>query len=293
MTQIAKTVAIKTAKKPIKRKKPKTWLYANGHKIVRESTRRYRTYVGATKGGIITFASTKAADDFTEKLDHVHRYSYPIGAKPQAIWRLDPDVVVENPKMPEGYMPRRVTVKGEVRLIEPAFDRTEASSGYVAITAYGCSLHMSRPTFHGAVNLYSESGRHISRVTLKDSTLRLQPSARVDFALIEGVELAVPSEGDLRDAIVRDGAIPLFFTGVGDEEGTLSIYVNNHGCIRTSRGCFTGTADEFLTAVKEKGPKNFWRTHYPRLINLGKAYFKDAAKNIADVRKNTPPGEDF
>ena len=54
------------------------------------------------------------------------------------------------------------------------------------------------------------------------------------------------------DARVSDKGSIVWFTGVGSEYGTLTVYATSAGGIELTRGCFRGTIDQFLEASERK-----------------------------------------
>jgi hypothetical protein len=42
------------------------------------------------------------------------------------------------------------------------------------------------------------------------------------------------------------------FSNVGSENGTLTVYLAKDGTIMCTRGCFTGTAIDFMAAVRQE-----------------------------------------
>ena len=61
--------------------------------------------------------------------------------------------------------------------------------------------------------------------------------------------------GDARvygDALVSGNGLIVWFSHVGSENGTLTVYNSKDNKIEVTRGCFRGTIDEFLSASEAK-----------------------------------------
>lgn len=74
------------------------------------------------------------------------------------------------------------------------------------------------------------------------------------------------------DAMVKSRNDIQWFSNVGSECGTLTAYRTVKG-VSVTRGCFSGTIDEFKTAVIEKHGTNIYGRHYQTLIDAIELWF--------------------
>lgn len=74
------------------------------------------------------------------------------------------------------------------------------------------------------------------------------------------------------DAMVKSHNDIQWFSNVGSECGTLTAYRTVKG-VSVTRGCFSGTLDEFKTAVIEKHGTNIYGRHYQMLIDAIELWF--------------------
>lgn len=87
--------------------------------------------------------------------------------------------------------------------------------------------------------------------------------------------------GDARvsgDAWVLNRRSVVWFSNVGTENGTLTVYCGKNGLIAT-RGCFTGSVEEFLTKSSEVHDEKTKR-EYELLIEVARSRLKEAQGNI-------------
>lgn len=70
----------------------------------------------------------------------------------------------------------------------------------------------------------------------------------------------------------------VWFSNVGTENGTLTVYCGKDGLIAT-RGCFTGSVEEFLTKSAEVHDEKTKR-EYELLIEVARSRLKEAQGNI-------------
>ena len=70
----------------------------------------------------------------------------------------------------------------------------------------------------------------------------------------------------------------VWFSNVGTENGTLTVYCGKNGLIAT-RGCFTGSVEEFLTKSSEVHDEKTKR-EYELLIEVARSRLKEAQGNI-------------
>lgn len=83
------------------------------------------------------------------------------------------------------------------------------------------------------------------------------------------IGLTVPSGAVIRNGDLRQNTDLFVVTNVGSEDGTLTIY-HGRGRKLATRGCFTGTLKEFLTAVAKKHrPTSTLYRQYEQLIKIG------------------------
>ena len=69
-------------------------------------------------------------------------------------------------------------------------------------------------------------------------------------------------------ARVYGNGLICWFSNVGSEDGTLTIYNTKDNCIEVTRGCFQGTPEEFLAASAEKHDERI-QHEYRLLIEVG------------------------
>ena len=69
-------------------------------------------------------------------------------------------------------------------------------------------------------------------------------------------------------AMVCGKGLICWFSNVGSEDGTLTIYNTKDNCIEVTRGCFQGTPEEFLAASAEKHDERI-QHEYRLLIEVG------------------------
>lgn len=60
------------------------------------------------------------------------------------------------------------------------------------------------------------------------------------------------------------------FNNVGSENGVLTVYLATNGAILCTRGCFTGTIEDFLHAVKQEHRTNHIAQEYALMIQVAK-----------------------
>ena len=70
------------------------------------------------------------------------------------------------------------------------------------------------------------------------------------------------------DAQVSGDGLICWFSNVGSEDGTLTIYNTKDNCIEVTCGCFQGTPEEFLAASAEKHDERI-QHEYRLLIEVG------------------------
>ena len=80
------------------------------------------------------------------------------------------------------------------------------------------------------------------------------------------------------DAQVLNRHSVVWFSNVGTENGTLTVYCGKNGLIAT-RGCFTGSVEEFLTKSSEVHDEKTKR-EYELLIEVARSRLKEAQDNI-------------
>lgn len=72
------------------------------------------------------------------------------------------------------------------------------------------------------------------------------------------------------DAWVYGNADLVWFSKVGTEQGTLTVYKSKDGSLLATRGCFSGTVDEFLAKSAEVHNERIQR-EYRLLIEIAKS----------------------
>ncbi|MFC2535050.1 MAG: hypothetical protein ACFNVM_07565, partial [Neisseria elongata] len=70
----------------------------------------------------------------------------------------------------------------------------------------------------------------------------------------------------------------VWFSNVGTENGTLTVYCGKNGLIAT-RGCFTGSVEEFLAKSAEVHDEKTKR-EYELLIEVARSRLEEAQGNI-------------
>ena len=80
------------------------------------------------------------------------------------------------------------------------------------------------------------------------------------------------------DAWVLNRRSVVWFSNVGTENGTLTVYCGKNGLIAT-RGCFTGSVEEFLTKSSEVHDEKTKR-EYELLIEVARSRLEEAQGNI-------------
>ena len=82
------------------------------------------------------------------------------------------------------------------------------------------------------------------------------------------------------DARVLNRHYVVWFSNVGTENGTLTVYCGKNGLIAT-RGCFTGSVEEFLAKSAEVHDEKTKR-EYELLIEVARSRLEEAQGNIED-----------
>ena len=72
------------------------------------------------------------------------------------------------------------------------------------------------------------------------------------------------------DALVSGNDDLVWFSNVGTEQGTLTVYKSKDGSLLATRGCFSGTVDEFLAKSAEVHNERIKR-EYRLLIEVAKS----------------------
>ena len=112
-------------------------------------------------------------------------------------------------------------------------------------------------------------GANLYGANLRGANLRGADLYRAD---LRGASLreADLREASLRGAKIADGFVlvgtPHFVANVGSESGTLELYPCESSQWYVRRGCFKGTAEEFLEAVEERHGDDKHGTLYKTLI---------------------------
>ena len=70
------------------------------------------------------------------------------------------------------------------------------------------------------------------------------------------------------DALVSGNGLICWFSNVGSENGTLTIYNTKDNTIEVTRGCFRGTVEQFLVASTQKHDERI-KHEYKLLIEVG------------------------
>ena len=89
-----------------------------------------------------------------------------------------------------------------------------------------------------------------------------------DSAQVSGSAMVYGSARVYGDAQVYGDGLICWFSNVGSEDGTLTIYNTKDNCIEVTRGCFQGTPEEFLAASAEKHDERI-QHEYRLLIEVG------------------------
>jgi acetyltransferase-like isoleucine patch superfamily enzyme len=113
------------------------------------------------------------------------------------------------------------------------------------------------------------------------------------------IDESIIEEEDFSEIIIKDGKFFqadiqgarefILVPNVGTENGTLTVYPGKNNKVCVSRGCFSGTAEEFLAAsvtahLEESDNEEIYK-EYKALIKIGKKRVKKALKKriILDV----------
>ena len=139
----------------------------------------------------------------------------------------------------------------------------------------------------GKVGGYIESERNLSQEgeAWVYSDARIAGDARIlGNARIAGDAWVLGDawvSGDARisgDARVLNRHSVVWFSNVGTENGTLTVYCGKNGLIAT-RGCFTGSVEEFLAKSAEVHDEKTKR-EYELLIEVARSRLEEAQGNI-------------
>jgi hypothetical protein len=76
------------------------------------------------------------------------------------------------------------------------------------------------------------------------------------------------------DAFVSGQKSIITILDVGCERGCLTIYSDSKIDVRVTRGCFTGTIEEFLSAVEKTHGDNMYGKIYRTAIEMAKIQFE-------------------
>ena len=99
--------------------------------------------------------------------------------------------------------------------------------------------------------------------------------ALIDFGVVVAGSLGgyIEKEDNLThtgNAWVSGDAYLVWFSKVGTEQGTLTVYKSKDGSLLATRGCFSGTVDEFL-AKSAKVHNERIKREYQLLIEVAKS----------------------
>lgn len=86
------------------------------------------------------------------------------------------------------------------------------------------------------------------------------------------------------NAYITNGDAVVWFSGVGSECGTLTVYCGRDGLMAT-RGCFAGTLDEFSAANAARPfslSSKRWTREYELLIEMARLKLADAQSKISE-----------
>jgi len=75
------------------------------------------------------------------------------------------------------------------------------------------------------------------------------------------------------NAVVSRSEDLLYFSGVGSVQGTLTCFLSQDGALTVTRGCFIGTAEDFLKAVEQKHGNNTLAQEYRLLMEVARLRF--------------------
>ena len=127
----------------------------------------------------------------------------------------------------------------------------------------------------GAVGGYIESERNLSH----EGDAWVSGNARVyGNAQVSGNAWVYGDAWVSGNARVSGNNAVVWFSNVGTENGTLTVYCGKNGLI-TTRGCFTGSVEEFLAKSAEVHDEKTKR-EYELLIEVARSRLKEAQGNI-------------
>ena len=79
---------------------------------------------------------------------------------------------------------------------------------------------------------------------------------------------AIKTNADLTNADGIEKYCYFSISPIGSENGQLWVMINEEGILIYNRGCFKGTEEEFITAVRKKHTGNKYETQYLKAIEL-------------------------
>lgn len=134
-------------------------------------------------------------------------------------------------------------------------------------------------------NLSQKGGAWVSGNAWVSGDAQVYGGARVyGNAWVSGNALVYGDALVYGNALVSDNALVsnrhsvVWFSNVGTENGTLTVYCGKNGLIAT-RGCFIGSVEEFLAKpAKVHGEKT--KREYELLIEVARSRLKEAQGNI-------------
>ena len=170
------------------------------------------------------------------------------------------------------------TVYGNARVQDHARIYGNARvGGHAYISDFACVYSYSHVYGHAAVrgrsHVQGNSRVFDSPIILDDS--RIYGNAIVSgYAILRGTSLVfhhaeVSGHAEVDDASISCFSDLMWFSHVGSEHGTLTAFRTINGDIRVTRGCFSGSTEEFLQAsLKKHGPDSVYYKEYSLLVQV-------------------------
>ncbi len=239
----------------------------DGSELIELSPLRFQFYDKGKPGGCLEFSTKERASAFLKKL-RMPRKSSPLDLKEGC--KLY-DLTIEK-EMPHLRVSGTIVIHG-LNLL--AF---QDDCVFICADSQGGWKHpiIREVTVVGSatITLHRASLLADSRLCLGEPLSLLPWSVLRNSSLRTTTSLVIPPWVTIDDMKVSGAAdTPVFFSGVGTESATLSVYRGKGGELRITRGCFNGDEDAFLEAVKQKPTSDPWRKLYPALLKQAKAIF--------------------
>ena len=159
-----------------------------------------------------------------------------------------------------GYIEKESQVYGNAWV----YDSAQVSGSAMV---YGSARVYDDARVYGDALVYGSA--QVSGSALVYDSALVYGNARVyGNAQVSGDALVYDSAQVSGSALVYGNGLICWFSNVGSEDGTLTIYNTKDNCIEVTRGCFQGTPEEFLAASAEKHDERI-QHEYRLLIEVG------------------------